>query len=76
MTYTIPAKISKIEHKRRLARVVNNNMEYEVLGWFVQLDGCGESYWLGADKPDLEVGDEVDLVICKRMARDDVTTSA
>lgn len=38
----------------------------ESLGWYVHFEGSWEAVFLGFDKPDLDAGDEVEIVIRKQ----------
>lgn len=64
---TFPAKIVKVEHKTRALSAhktgiinedgtANVKIEYEDMGWFVQLERSWESLYVGMNKPDLETG--------------------
>ena len=64
----IPTKIRKIEQKKRLARAwmdENNRpqIEEEILGWAILMEGSWEWLFIGHEKPDLEVGDPVKIII-------------
>lgn len=37
-----------------------------VKGWYVHFDGSRESIYLGMEKPDLEIGSEVEITIKRR----------
>lgn len=51
--YVIPTKVDKL--------VQDPN-----LGWWVHFQGSWESLFLGADKPDMNIGDEVIITIQRR----------
>lgn len=72
-TYVIPAKIAKIEQKSEAVAAVPNgkneqgkiiyNIERQDLGWFILMEGSHEYLFLGKEKPDLQVGQEVTIRI-------------
>jgi hypothetical protein len=74
MSYVINTTITKIEQKRMAMRAVKTGrmlpdgraeteIEYEDIGWFVQFEGMRESWRLGAEQPELTVGQPVEIII-------------
>lgn len=72
--YLINATVAKLEEKSRASRAVvvgkdsmtGKNIyeiERENIGWFVQFVGSDESNFLGFEKPDLQVGQQVKIRI-------------
>jgi hypothetical protein len=64
--------VKKLENKTRVARAWRDGddikTERESLGWAILLDGSTEWLFVGADKPDLEVGDHVAVTIAREEA--------
>jgi hypothetical protein len=64
----IPTRVKKIEHKKRLAKAWKDSAGNvftveEDLGWAVLFEGSLEWLFIGREKPDLEVGDPVTIII-------------
>jgi hypothetical protein len=74
VSYVINTTVAKIEQKRMAVRAVKTGrtlpdgkaeteIEYEDMGWFVQFDGMRESWRLSAEKPELAIGQQVEIII-------------
>lgn len=65
--YTIPTRVRAVEQLRRICRVNKVGDEVvsqeEVLGWFVLLEGSHEHLFLGMERPSLEPGQRVNVII-------------
>lgn len=64
----IPTKIRKIEEKKRIKKAWRDNQdqvhtEEENLGWAILMEGSLEWLFIGYEKPDLEVGDPITIII-------------
>lgn len=72
--WIIPTKIVKVEEKKRAVKSYKTGkklddgkdevaVEYENLGWFIFLEGMMESVGVGAEKPNVEVGQSARWVL-------------
>ena len=68
--YQFKTRVLKVEKKKRAvkARKIGDDIdvEYEDLGWYVQLEGSVISIAVGSEKPDLSEGQAVTLTISPR----------
>lgn len=76
-TYTIQTKVQKIVEEKRLLRSVKTGEkdsdgkeiirnDYDSRGWFVLFEDSHEMIGLGAEKPDMVVGQPVEIIIIPR----------
>jgi hypothetical protein len=73
MDYLIRSNVSKIENKKQAVRSVlvgkdeygkpMYQVEYQNMGWFVLFTGSSEFLYLGHDKPDIRVGQSVEIIL-------------
>ncbi len=67
--YTIYSKVISLERRYKRVHVSDIGadaiFEKQDLGWFVHLAGSWEALYLGEEKPDFIVGDQVKISITK-----------
>lgn len=66
--YAFRSSITKIEEHKRIVRGYKDEhgqaqFEEKSLGWFIHLDGSWESLGVGAEKPDLNVGQQMKVLL-------------
>jgi hypothetical protein len=72
--FIIPTKVCKVHEKKRASRSYKTGrkledgkdeiaVEYENLGWFVQLEGMTDSISIGPEPTDIEIGQAARIVI-------------
>lgn len=65
--YIIHTKVRQVGERHRIVSVSKDGIEQkEKLGWFVCFENSWESNFIGNEKPELEVGQEVEIVIRPR----------
>ena len=71
MHYKIQTKVTRVERRSHVSRSWKQGeevvQEIEDLGWFVVLEGSRGALFLGMEKPNLSVGQEVDIIIRPRI---------
>lgn len=72
--------VKRIEERSRIVRGYKGKddkvvFESEKLGWFIVLTGIWEALCVGDEKPDLKVGDVVEVII-RKGSQADVTSSS
>lgn len=65
----IPTRVAELfEHQRHVRSTKIGNevvSSYAKVGWFVRFEGSYEALFMGLDRPDLNVGDTVEIRIRK-----------
>lgn len=73
-TYLIRTRVARVEEKfltiyQNLEEAKTESQvekERQSIGWFIRMEGSSEYLHLGAEKPELEAGDKVEIMIRKQ----------
>jgi hypothetical protein len=68
------SKIKKVENKSRIKRAWKEEdkicTEEENIGYYLLLEGSWEFLYIGEEEPELKVGDDVEIIIQRRVANE------